>query len=246
VTRLLRAELLKHRSTATTLALAGVMLALVTFAVVLHGFGFEADGLATRADQLSVLFAWGDVLGALFAALLGAMTITGEIRHGTMRPTFLVTPDRGRVVVAKVLASMLLALAFGSIAGLIALGFGSWVLSARDIGNELGGSDVALLVLGGAGAVALWAAIGVGLGAVVRQPVLVLVGISGWLLFVENLLVAYVPDAGRLMPGAAAAAVAGLNPDTLLAPAAGAILLVAYATAATGAGWIATTRRDVA
>jgi ABC-2 type transport system permease protein len=246
VTRLLRAELLKHRSTAATLALAGAMLALITFAVVLHGFGFEADGLASRADQLSVLFAWGDVLGVLFAALLGAMAMTGEIRHGTIRPTFLVTPDRGRVVVAKVQAAMLLALAFGSIAALIALGFGSWVLSARDIGNELGGGDVALLVVGGACAVALWAAIGVGLGAVVRQPVPVLVGISAWLLFVENLLVAYVPDAGRLMPGAAAAAVAGLNPDTLLAPAAGALLLVAYATAAAGAGWIATTRRDVA
>ncbi len=31
--------------------------------------------------QLTVLFAWGEVFAALFAALLGAMSITGEIRH---------------------------------------------------------------------------------------------------------------------------------------------------------------------
>lgn len=69
---------------------------------------------------------------------------------------------------------------------------------------------------------ALCAAIGVGVGAVIRNQVPVLVGICAWLLFVENLLVGDiggVGNIGRLLPGAAGKAISGQDPDTLLAPA---------------------------
>ena len=98
-------------------------------------------------------------------------------------------------------------------------------------------------------AAALWAAIGVGVGALVRNQVPVLIGICAWILFVENLLVgdlAGVGDVGRLLPGAAAKAISGQDPDTLLAPGAGLLLLAVYAAAATIAGSLATTRRDFA
>ena len=246
MTAVLRAELLKLRSTKGAFGLAAAMLALVAFVVVIHGFGFEADGLEARTDQLDVVFAWGDVLSALFGGLLGAMSITTEIRHGTIRPTFLITPRRGRVVAAKAQSSIVVALIFGVLAGGVAVALGSWVLASRGIANQLRAGDVALLIAGSGGSGALWAAIGVGLGAIFRHQVPVLVGISAWLLFVENLLVAYAEDAGRLLPGAAAAASAGLNPDALLAPAAGALLLIAYAGVIAALGWLATTRRDVA
>jgi hypothetical protein len=74
------------------------------------------------------------------------------------------------------------------------------------------------------------------------------VGISAWLLFVEGLLVgdvAGVADVGRFAPGAAAAAITGQDPDTLLAPAIGLVLLAVYAAAAAVAGSLATVRRDV-
>jgi hypothetical protein len=103
-------------------------------------------------------------------------------------------------------------------------------------------------VAGGAAAAALWAAIGVGVGAVVRGQVPTAVGLSAWLLFVEGLLAgdaAVVGDAGRYAPGAAAAAITGQDPGTLLEPGPGALLLVVYAVAAAVAGWVATTRRDV-
>jgi ABC-2 type transport system permease protein len=244
----LRAELFKQRSTRTGLGLFGGMLVLVLFVVLLHGLGLAAGNFGSTSKQLTVLFGWGEVLGALFAALLGAMSITGEIRHGTIRPTFLVTPLRGRVVAAKVLASMLIGVGFGLVAGAVAAGVGTAALRARGIDVRLDAGDYALLVAGGAAATALWAAIGVGLGALVRNQVPTLVGLCAWLLFVENLLVgdvAGVGDVGKLLPGAAGKAISGQDPDALLAPAVGLVLLILYAAAAAVAGSLATSRRDV-
>ncbi len=245
----LRAELFKQRSTRTALGLFGAMLGLVLFVVLLHGFGLAAGNFDSTSKQLTVLFGWGEVLGALFAALLGAMSITGEIRHGTIRPTFLVTPRRRRVVVAKVWASMLIGAGFGLVAGSVAAGVGTAALRARGIDVRLDAGDYTLLVTGGAAAAALWAAIGVGVGAIVRNQVPALVGICAWLLFFENLLVgdiAGVGNVGRLLPGAAGKALSGQNPDTLLAPAVGLLLLALYAAAAAVAGSLATSRRDFA
>lgn len=94
-----RSELLKQRTTRTTLALLVTMIALVVFAAVLHSFALTTGDLATRDGQMKV-FGWGEI-GGLFAGLLGAISITAEIRHGTVRPTFLLTPRRWRVIVAK-------------------------------------------------------------------------------------------------------------------------------------------------
>lgn len=112
---------------------------------------------------------------------------------------------------------------------------------------QLDGGDYALLLAGGAAAAALWAAIGVGVGAVVRNPVPTVVGICTWLLFVEGLLVGEagsIGDVGRYLPGALGNAASGQVP--MLAPGLAVLLLALYAAAAAAAGWVATTRRDVA
>jgi ABC-2 type transport system permease protein len=243
----LRAELLKQRSTRTPIGLFLAMLALVLLAILLHGLGLPARALGGRHNQLTVL-GRGELLGVLFAAVLGAVSITAEYRHGTIRPTFLATPRRGRVVAAKVAASMLIGAGFGLAACAVAAWMGTAALGSRGIEVRLDAGDYALLLAGGGTAAALWAAIGVGVGALVRNQVPVLVGLCAWLLFVEGLLVgdvAGVTEVGRFGPGAAAAALTGQDPGRLLAPAVGLVLLVLYATAAVLAGGLATDRRDV-
>jgi len=244
VTAQLRAELLKQRSTSTNLGLFLAMLGLVLLAVLLHGLSLPADRLESASDQVEV-FRFGPLLGALFAGLVGALSITGEIRHGTIRPTFLMTPRRGRVVTAKIVASGLVGIVFALVAVGVALGVGSAALAARGIPITLDGSDYTLMPAGGIASAALWAPIGLGLGALLRNQVASLVAIVLWLFFIENLLLDFVPGAGRFAPGAAAAAITGLDRDTLLAPAPGALLLALYAAAIAAAGWIATVRRDV-
>jgi ABC-type transport system involved in multi-copper enzyme maturation permease subunit len=225
------------------------MLALVLLAVLLHGLALPAENVDSTSEQLTMVLGWGAKLGAVFAGLLGVMSITSEIRHGTIRPTFLVTPQRNRVLSAKVLVSMFFGAAFGLIATALAVGAGSAALAARGIESQLNVGAYALFLVGGTAAGALWAAIGVGLGAVLRNQVPTLIGICAWLLFVEGLLVgdvAGVGDVGRFAPGAAAAAISGQDPDKLLAPAVGLALLVLYTAAAAIAGSIAIARRDVA
>ena len=91
----LRAELFKQRSTRTGAGLFIGMLALVLAAILVHGLGLPAHDLSSRHNQLIVL-GRGELLAAVFAARLGAVSITGEYRHGTIRPTFLAMPRRGR------------------------------------------------------------------------------------------------------------------------------------------------------
>jgi ABC-2 type transport system permease protein len=245
VSALIRAELLKQRSIRTNLGLFAGLLGLVLFAVLLHGFGLSARDVDSRSDQMTMVFGWGEKLAALFAALVGAMSITGEIRHGTIRPTFLVTPQRGPVVAAKIVVSTLVGAGLGVVAAALAAGLGSAAFAARGIDIRLDGGDYAQVVAGAAAAAALWGALGVGLGAVVRDQVPTLIGICTWLLFVENLLVVYVADVGRFAPGAAGQAIAGQEPGTLLAPALGALVLALYSVAGSLVGSRTTSRRDV-
>jgi len=131
----------------------------------------------------------------------------------------------------------------------VAVGVSTAALRSRGITIHLGLGDYVLPLVGGAAAAALWAAVGVGVGAIVRNQVATLVGLCAWLLFVENLLLGDLTaiSVGRFLPGAAGAAISGQKPDTpLLAPAAALLLLALYAAAAAATGSVATDRRDVA
>lgn len=240
----LRSELLKQRSIPTTLGLFGGMLGLTLLAVVLHVFGLPTADLADRDNQLMIL-GRGEFLGALFAGLLGAMSITAEVRHGTIRPTLLVNPVRDRVVAAKVWASLLLGAGFGLAASVVAAGVGIVLIDLRGVDLALDGGDYALLIAGGAAASALWAAIGVGIGALIRDQVPALIGISAWLLFIEGLFGGELADVTKFLPGTLGMAVSGQQPDTFLAPGLSLVLLALYAAAAALTGLIATNRRDV-
>jgi ABC-2 type transport system permease protein len=248
VTALLRAELLKQRTTKTLLGLMAIMLALILFAGLLHSLALNTSALADRDGQMHV-FGWGG-LGALFAGLAGAMSITAEFRYGTIRTTFLVTPRRGRVIAAKAAASALIGAFFGIAAEASVIGVGNAGLAGRGIPVHLTNGDYAQLLVGGAVAAALWAPLGVGLGALLRNQVATLVGLFAWLLLIEGLLYGLLAHMSRFLPGIAGSAMAGVTTTgdvrPLLAPLLGGLLLAAYATVAVVAGVIITARRDVA
>jgi ABC-2 type transport system permease protein len=241
----LRSELLKQRSTQTTLFLLLAMVGLVGLASALHVVAPSASSLASLKHQLQV-FEVGTRVGMLFAGLAGALAITAETRYGTIRATFLVTPSRGPVIAAKLAVSALAGIVFGLFAEALMAGATTVALSARGIDIRLTSGDYLQLLAGGTAAAALWATIGLGVGALVRNQVATLVGLCAWMLLVENLLLPFVPDAGRFTPGAAGLALAGSIAEKLLSPTPAAFALVLYAAAASAGGWLATLRRDVA
>ena len=120
VTRQIRSELLKLRTTRTTLGLVLGMVALVVFTVVIQlvASQFEDSGIPRieESDTQRTVFATASTAG-LFAVLIGIMSVTGEFRHGTIRPTLLFAPARAALVAAKgvacALAGVVLAVARG-------------------------------------------------------------------------------------------------------------------------------------
>jgi ABC-2 type transport system permease protein len=244
----LQSELFKLRTTRATLTVLLWMVGLILLVVLLHVFGLNATDLRKASNQPKV-YGWGTSIGALFAALLGAISITGEIRTGMIRPTLLATPNRAVVIAAKVGAAALAGLLVGLVAEALVSGIASAGLKVRGIHITLSGGEFAQMLAGGAAAAALWAAIGTGVGAIVRSQVGAVVGLCVWLLLVESILIGDVPSAAKFSPGASAGALAGMIQNAtgadLLAPAVGALLLVAYAAAATAAGLTATQRRDI-
>src|SRR5262249_27393431 len=121
------------------------MLVLIALVGFLAGLLTHADGLATAEDQRGLLGV-GSIAG-VFAALVGVLLVTGEYRFGTIRPTFLFTPRRSRVIWAKLAAGVLAGAAFGVVGEGLGFAIGYVCLHARGIPLALRGGSLALLLL---------------------------------------------------------------------------------------------------
>jgi hypothetical protein len=239
----LRSELVKLRSTRTNLGLLIGMIALVLLIVIITGAAVKPSELSKDEHQRA-LFGLG-LAGGFIAALIGVMSITSEFRHGTIRPTFIVTPKRGRVLLAKVLSSTALGALFGLITEALAFGTGMAILKARGVDTALSTRDLLLVVFGSVAVTALMAALGVGLGAVIRNQVLAVIGLVVWFMVVENIVVSLAPSVGKFFPLAAGDALTGINADELLTAPQGAAVLLGYVAAFFVAGLMITKRSDV-
>jgi ABC-2 type transport system permease protein len=239
----LLSELRKMRSTRTNLGLLGGMVALVVVFLLTIGLTGTSGDLADHDHQHRVFSV--ATQAALFAALIGVMAITSEFRHGTIRPTFVVTPHRGRVVAAKVISSLVMGLLFGALAVGLAFGIGYAVFAARGAHLVLDRNDVLLLVLGTIAVTALWSALGVGLGAVVKNQVFAVIALLVWTGLVNPILDGALPGVGRYTPIAASASLTADPASYLLSPLGGGLLLIAYAAVFVAAGGMLVARRDV-
>jgi ABC-2 type transport system permease protein len=246
MTRLVRAELLKLRTTraaAGVLALTVASTALIMTAVMLLAGrpGQPAIDSAVLTDL--VVVAKGPLV--IFALILGVLSMSGEFRFGTATPTFLVTPQRGRVVAAKVIANALAGAALAAASAVVALGMGLPWLRAKGVHVALVDADVGARLLGLAATSALHAVLGVGLAALVRNQ---LVAVAAGLLWmrVEELLPAVLhrPGLGRWLPEGAAAALTGPTAATL-SMWAGGLVFAAYGLALALIGTRLVVRRDL-
>jgi ABC-type transport system involved in multi-copper enzyme maturation permease subunit len=241
---LLRSEVLKLRSTRTTLGLVLATLALTILVALVHGYSTGKVSLSF-VDEQRTLFGAGGV-STLFAALVGVMALTSEFRHGTIRPTLLFEPRRARLVLVKLAATLLVGALFGLLAEALAFAVGGIVLATRGIGFALDAEDVAVLVGGTAAAALLWSGIGLGLGALVRSQVGAIIGLFAWLLVGENIIFGLWPEVGRYAPGPAAQALSGGSGADLLRPVVGGLALAAWVVVLVGAGTALIVRRDIA
>jgi ABC-2 type transport system permease protein len=149
------------------------------------------------------------------------------------------------VLIAKVISSLLMGIGFGVLAIAISFGIGYAILAGKGINVALDTNHILLPVLGSIGMTALWAALGVGVGAVVKNQVLAIVGVILWVMLVDPLLQQLLPGIGRFTPTGASDSITGGFAHSLLPPLAGGLFLAAYTAAFIAAGAALVARRDV-
>lgn len=247
MTARIRAELLKVRSTRMWIGLFAGAAAFVLLNLVAQVFSPSTEGFPGIASEQGVRNVWSSAgTGSLFALVLGILAMTTEFRFKTMSATFLVTPRRSRVIVAKMLALA----AVGAILSVTCVAIttlGAVPLLALKNAPSIPASTIGAILLGAVVATSLYAVIGVAIGALVPNQIAALIGALIWVLLIEALIVAFLPDVGKWLPGGAANSMlqASATGDTLLNPWLGALVFSAYAVAIAAIAMRTTLRRDI-
>lgn len=258
---LVRSELTKILSTRLWWGLlVGVVLytgiqaaASAAFAGLDPGAGQPASPGLDAPETLRGVYAAAAFSGAyIFALVIGVTGMTGEYRYETATPTFLATPRRVRVVVAKAVAHLVVGIGYGVVAVVCAFAAGGLVILIRGDALGLGSPGlwraVALAVL----AVALWTLVGIGIGTLIRNQVAALLVAVAVTFLVEPLVsiglyAADLDEVGKFLPSTASSAVT--SPPTvygeLLPWWAGALVLSGYAVLFAALGVWLSVRRDV-
>ncbi|HEX9040413.1 MAG TPA: ABC transporter permease subunit [Trebonia sp.] len=245
---LIRTEVLKLRTVRSPWLLLGAVPLLVIAGI--SGLVMSNPGkLADPGTQANALAHVG--IAALFTLAFGILAVAGEYRHKTITDSYLTTPGRGQVVGAKLVGYAV----FGALAGLVASGAGLGVAaawwSAKGVPFAWGNSAMWTTIGGGIAANAAFAAIGVGVGALIRNLVGAIAIALAWVAVVEGIVGQLVGNLARWLPFSASQALGGGDGrDTLathLLPRLGGGAVLAVYTALFAVAAIATSvRRDVA
>jgi len=242
--RSLRAELLKLVTTKATYGLilgAAAVVALTVASTIASSKSASLSG--ALHDQ--VFFLLTSINVGLFSLILGMRVVTDEYRNRTIVHSFLSDPGRNRTLAAKALASALAASVIAVASLIVMIAIALPLASAKGGTLALEGSDAS--AFGGfLLSNALWAVIGVGVGATIRHQVAAIVGGLVWVLVIENLGSGFLGDMGSYLPGQAAYALGNaLDTAAALQPPAAATVMAIYALFAWLLGIAVTRVRDV-
>ena len=249
----------EFRKVTTTKVLLWLTIATITFSalnVVLLVFltpramdiDPELNLLLDPAYVTNILGAAGS--SSIFILILGIIGMTSEYRHMTITSTFLATPKRPRVLIAKGITYALLGAALGLIAFITSFA----VTLIALMSDEHAPVDIvtALQILGGVVlAFAIYAFVGFSVGALIRNQVAAIVGALVWVLIVEALLTVFVDWIGKWLPGGALDAVlqttnvTGRGGEDILPTAIGVVVLLGYAVLFGLLASLTTLRRDI-
>ena len=246
---LVRAELRKLRTVRSVrwLVLAVLAYPVLSFLPVL------ALPAADKADWTADTLL-GAVRGQAFVVglamlCIGVLATAGEFRHGTIVATLTAAPRRRQVLAAKAAAVLALAAGVAVVVDVLALSLGTAMLRSADVdvsplnGDALG-TAAALFAMALA-----YGALGVGLGALVRDQTAAIAGALVWATVVENVVPVVLrnPGLAKWMPGGAARSLltsATPEPD-LLAPLAAVVVLVGVTAAMLAGGLAVFAGRDI-
>ena len=123
----------------------------------------------SAVTQAATIYTANQLIGLLLVCLLGIVLVTTEFAQQTATSTFLITPRRGTVLAAKMLAAIQLAVAAWLAATVVSVVTGAIFLHSQGVGAQLGEWSVQRAILLNLVAYVLWAVFGVGFGALIRN-----------------------------------------------------------------------------
>jgi ABC-2 type transport system permease protein len=247
MTRLVRAELAKLRTVRLFYGVAAAMAAFGALTVVANVTSAGQQGAPPlSADDLPAVVGAPATMLAGAALLLGILGMAGEFRHHTITQSFLATPDRGRVVAAKLAAYSLAGIAVAVLTLAVTMAVALPWLSAKGLAVSVLDGELGRALAGTLLAAGLCGLLGVGVGALVRNQVAALVGVLVWVVVVEGLLLNLLnaPSLGKWLPSAVAAALTNPGGDHLSRETAG-LLFAAYGLGSALVGTRFVVRRDI-
>lgn len=209
--RLIRIELLKLRTIRLGYGLLAAAAGLTVLFSVLEasraGSGQDVGPLSTAAGFNAVVT--GGTFALLLAAVLGVTVSSGEFRHATATQTYLATPRRSRVLTAKAVAAACAGAVFGLVGYVIAVGTGLIYVAGRGYHVPVSDATLARYAIGHVVAAALLAAVGVGLGSLIRSQLAAVIGVFVWAIVIESLLGGLFNSVQPYLPYTAATTLAG-------------------------------------
>jgi ABC-2 type transport system permease protein len=247
MTALLRAELIKLRTTRTFLALTAAAVGTSLLFTVLVAVLTEP----TRDEVLTDVFTSDTT--SLFIMILAVIGITGEWRHHTITSSLLAAPDRLRFLTAKLIAFAVAGLLLSLLISIAITIVGLVILTIRDLPTP-GAGELIEQIARNAFVAALLGGLGVGLGALVRNQVVAVVGVLVLGFAVDPAVTALLPEVGRFSPfGALPIAITEVQPEDaglpddvdLLSPGLAVLAMLAWIGAAFAAGAALLIRRDL-
>jgi ABC-2 type transport system permease protein len=193
MTALLRAELIKLRTTRTFLALTAAAIGTSLLITVLVSVLTEPTEDSVLTDVFTA------DTSALFIIVLAVVGITGEWRHHTITSSLLAAPDRLRFLAAKVIAFGTAGLLLSLLISIAIAVVGLVILNIRDLPVPEAG-ELLKQIVRNALVAALLGAFGVGIGALVRNQVVAVVSLLIVAFAVDPAVAALAPEVGRFSP----------------------------------------------
>ncbi|MGO1735375.1 MAG: ABC transporter permease [Leucobacter sp.] len=251
---------------ALVLAVYSAMMA-ATFAAL---FVAMADALGAEVPALpeqeaaNIVYATVTSFGYVIPLLLGSLMATGELRHRILGLAFIAEPKRIVVLLSKTVVLLALGVVIGVVGLIGSVAAGAGVIGLTDSSPMLGTGETWQLFARVIVAMALWAVIGFGIGALVRNQAFAIVLALVFTQFLEPVLRMgaqfwdWSASVARFLPGSATDAFVGASAlDMSFAESAdsagpealgswqGLLVLVAYGVVTLFAGWILRWRGDV-
>ena len=211
MTRLIRIELVKLGTVRFSYGLLATAAALTGVFSVLEASRARPGGAVpplSTADGLTTIVT-GGVWGLLFAAVLGVTISSGEFRHQTATLTYLATPDRTRVLIAKVAAAALAGTLFGLTGYAVAADAGLSFVAAHGYPVAVGAGTLAGYGAGHVVAGALLGGLGAALGSLIRSLLAAVIGVFVWAIIIESLIGGLFTSVRPYLPYTAATTLAG-------------------------------------